>query len=287
MKAKSSSWNQIIPYFVAAIATAYLIYVLVVQGDSLQYIHFWIFLLIVVLVLAPLAGRLKIWNLIDFNSKFESLRTETKEEIGQIRSQITSIVQTSVTPMQHQWTVLGVDEQITRKLAESIAEQFQLVPSSHDLEDIKKADPARIRFLRTADYYRSCAYNVLSIAFMFQIAILEHRKPTAADISSGSTDDQIGHMLKHILDGGVKLFVPSEEVARITEELKDIAKLLDLCKSVDSKEAEVPSEQETNQLFGNVHSGLGGIWAGIIINGSQAFIAQQNIMQMLEEWKKA
>jgi hypothetical protein len=56
---------------------------------------------------------------------------------------------------------------------------------------------------------------------------------------------------------------------------------------VDSKEAEVPSEQETNQLFGNVHSGLGGIWAGIIINGSQAFIAQQNIMQMLEEWKKA
>ena len=286
MKAKSSSWNQIIPYCVAAIAITYLIYVLVVQGNSLQYIHFWIFLLIVVLVLAPLAGRLKIWNLIDFNAKFESLRKENKKELDQIRSQITSIVQTSIVPMQHQWTVLGVDEQVAKKLAESITEQFKLMPLPNYIEDINGVDSARIKFLRKADIYRYRAYDILSVARTFQIAIREGRMPELEDMGSGEIDDRIDYLLNHLLDGGAELFVPPTELAKTTEELKIIDRLLKLYNSVDGKQADVPSEQESSQLFDNIQSGIAGIRAGIMWYGSQAIVAQSNLMLLLKKWKK-
>jgi hypothetical protein len=283
---KSSVWNQIVPYVVAAIATAYLIYVLVVQGDPLQFIHFWIFLLVVVLVLAPLAGRLKIWNLIDFDSKFQSLRNETKKELDQIRNQVSSVVQTSIVPMQHQWTVLGVDERMAKKLSESIEEQFKLMSLHRHLNGTKEIDSTRIQFLRRADFYRSRIYVVLSAAHFFHIVIREGRIPESGELGPDATDGRISHTLKHILDGGVELFVPPEEVAKTIEELRSIEKLLDLYRSVDSKETNVPSEQEGDQLFDNINSGLSGILAGVLLYGSQAIVAQQNVKRVLKELKE-
>ncbi|MBM4447211.1 MAG: hypothetical protein FJ023_07680 [Chloroflexi bacterium] len=284
MKLKPSLWNQIIPYCVATIAIAYLIYVLAVQGNPIQYIHFWIFVLVVALVLAPLAGKLKIWNLIDFNSKFESLREENRRELDQIRNQITSVVQTSIVPMQHQWTVLGIDDNIAKKLAESITERFKSL-TLPTVKGIKIDDPTHLQFLRKAYRYRSSAYEILSTACAFKTAIREHRILRPQELGSGTNDDRINYMLKFILDGGVELFVPPPKMAKTIKQLQDIQKLLELSKKLDRKETDLPSEKDINKIFNNVHDSLAWISAGIVIIGSQAIIVNQNINMLVKKWK--
>lgn len=280
---QSSLWDKMIPRFVAVGGFAYLVYDLVWQKANLNYLHILVFLLIVVLVLVPFARRLKIPNVIEFESKLESLREETRTELVNIRNQISITLEAQISPVQHQWTVIGMGEPSVKQLAQSIVEQFRRVASS----DIKKDDKyTRDQFLRRTDSYRARAYDVLFITYHLQMALQNKRlavEEEDGDFLQKTMDERIDYFLGNLLSGGIELFVPPSEVSRISECLKALMSLLDIRNKVDSREVEPPDEQEAEILFDKLHNALGGIIAGVVLQGSNSILYRYEIMQKLEE----
>lgn len=279
---KYSFWGQVIALLVAASAFAYLVYALAWQGEDFRYLHVVTFLLIVALVLAPLAGRLKIWNLIDFQTKMESLREETKKELGDIRNQISTTIETRIAPVQHQWTVLGLGGADAKQLQQLITEAFQRATPPEIGEDISKAESPRIQFLRKADSYRHRAYTCLFMARAIQIAIRDQRSVKDGDIRTGSIDATINSILDHLLPDGVELFVPPDCMAETAEGLESIKNLLQLRQKVDSEEAEPPPQQESQELFRKVENSVANVLAGAAWQGIQAILYQQEMTRKLK-----
>ncbi len=279
---KHSLWDKTIPRVVTAGAFAYLVYALVWKGEDLSYLHVLVFSLVVALVLVPFARRLKIPSVIDFESKLESLREETKKELGDIRNQISATIETQINPVQHQWTVIGMGEPLVKQLAQSITEEFQRGTS---VETVKGDKYTRTWFLRKADSERMRAYDILFVAYHLQIALQQQRSPEelAIPFPVKVIDERINHMINHLLNGGVELFVPSSEVTKTSEGLKAIKTLLEVRSKVDSQEIEPPSQQETEELLAKIRNTIGGIIAGAILQGSEAIRSRYEIMQKIQE----
>ena len=252
------------------------------QGTDLSYLHVLIFLLVVALILAPLAGRLKILNLIDFNSKLESFKEETKKDLTDIKNIITTTIETRIAPVQQQWTVLSMSDSEAKQSIESIIKNATGWKSDKE-DSIDEAESPRIKFLRKADLYRARAFTVLAIARGIHIAFSDHRMPEAEDITPGTVDESITSIIDILVVDGVDWLFPSSAVVEITEGFETIKNILELRQKVDSKEVEPPSEQESEELFSKVEDSIRGIAAGVIIRGSDAVIYQQAMSKAIEE----
>jgi hypothetical protein len=202
-------WEKIIPRVIASVAFAYLVYALTWGDEVLSYLHVIIFALVVVLVLAPFARRLKIPSVIDFESKLESLRGETKKEIGEIKNQISTTLESHVTPVQHQWNVIGMEGPLVQELAKSITKELKQITPTKTGKDNKDK---RNRFLRRVDTYRAEAFDILTMAYYMHLAMSEQRPfDKDKDVLTGSNDEKVDYMINHLLDGGIESFViPSE-----------------------------------------------------------------------------
>jgi len=279
-----SLWDKIIPRFVTTSAFAYLIYTLGWQGKDFSYLHFLTFALIVVLVLVPFVRRIKLPNLIDLETKMESLREETKIELANIRNQISTTWEARISPVQHQWNITGMDEPSMKVLSKLITEDVQPI-SSLEINDKEKY--TRNQFLRKADAHRLRVFTTLFLARPIQIALKEKRPFNKEDMASywgsGNIDDKINYMVSQLLNGGVELFTPPSEVAEISEGLKSVKDLLEIRNKVNNKEIAPPDQQEAEELFNKTSNAIRGIISGVTLIEWQAILYQVEMMQKIKE----
>lgn len=281
---KANILKLVIPYLIAILAFAYLVYTLGLKGVALDYMHFWVFLLVVFLVLAPLAERLKLFNVIDFNSKIEALRQETTRELSEIRNQISSNVSSHVTPIQNQWTLVGVDAEIAGQLIQKFRENPRnaAIPT----KDSEGECPSRIEFIRRVErcVYRS--YDALAIAHAMQITYIEKRMIEPRDLVDGDVEDKVDHHLNNLLRDGLRPFVPDQEIFNTTNQLMNLKKLIDLYRMIKLGKDDPSDQEEWEDIISSAHEGITGISIGIAIQSSQLIQASISLRDYITSKKK-
>lgn len=291
-------WGTIFPRLVATGMFAWLIYTLVFEDKELNsgYVVLWI--IVGVLVLAPMARRLKIFNVFDFSSRIGKLTEEqkaTRREVVDLRNQVSSFIKLDIKPVQSQtniFTLSGVEKGIMRGL---------------EIEDKvitqKGEEDERLSFLIRASEYRRWAAVVLALAFNFKIARQERELMGGTKIDKGNTiDERIRYYIKDILENGIEETIPIRlkkedgeietlPLGEITKNLQDLSKLLDLRQEVWDNKSEVPERSYVNKLFSNVHEVVVTISAAVDVIGMSSIIDLIGIMDRIrglgEEVEKA
>lgn len=292
-----SFFEQWLPRLIAVIVLAYLVYSLCFRGDALSNLHIIALAIIVVLVLAPMANRLKLFNFIDFSSKLNNVAQEqqkTKRELNELRNQISTFVSMRVSPIQ---VVTMNGSKALRELLTGLRNTETEVVSP---VSIKKDDKyTKEEFLRRAYGYRFRAYTLLYIVRAFQVASLEHRLLELTDFPEGSTmDEKMRNILKKILDNGLDAVFPiriideksGETTPAITledvENIQLINSLIDLCQKVENNEIELPSRHDIDSLFDKIQEALATIAAGLEVVGTHAILYQYRMINAIESLKK-
>lgn len=291
-------WGTIFPRLVAAGMFAWLIYTLVFEDKELNsgYVVLWI--IVGVLVLAPMARRLKIFNVFDFSSRIGKLTEEqkaTRREIVDLRNQVSSFIKLDIKPVQSQtniFTLSGIEKGIMRGLE---IEDKVMTPKGEEDE--------RLSFLIRASEYRRWAAVVLPLAFDFKMARQERELMGGTKIDKGNTiDERIRYYIKDILENGIEETMPIRlkkedgkietlPLGEITKNLQALSKLLDLRQEVWDNKSEVPERSYINKLFSNVHEVLVTISAAVDVIGMSSIIDHMGIMDRIrglrEEVEKA
>ena len=289
-------FEQWLPRLIGISIIAYLIYSLLFKQDSFSWLHIFALAIVIALILAPMAGRLKVLNIIDFSSKLNSLKQEqqkTKHELNELRNQISTVVSTRVSPVQIV-TMNGFKE--ISKVLSSIPKTESEVDSTMSIG--KDTKYTKEEFLRRAYGYRYKAHTLLLMTLALQIAMREHREFEEADsVEGNTTDEKISNMIKRILDNGLDTVFPirvidekSEETSpvitpEIVEGLKQISSLLDLYQKVENNEVELPSRIDIDNLFDKIGEALITIAASLQVVGTRSILYQYRMTSAIESLK--
>lgn len=295
--ALKSFFEQWLPRLIALSVFAYLIYSLIFREDTFSGLHLGALAIILALILAPMASRLKLLNFIDFSSKLNDLRQEqqdTKREFNELRNQISTVISMRVSPIQI-LTTSGSEG--LKELVSSFGKTESEVDSTVSIE--KDTKYTKEEFLRRAYGYRTKAYALLLLTMAFQVAIREHRAYEPADSVEGDTmDEKIPNLLKRILDNGLDTVFPigvideksgearSVITPEIVEGLKQINSLLDLRQKIENDEIELPSRLDIDNLFGKIGNALNTIGAGLEVVGTYSILYQYRMINAIEALKK-
>lgn len=289
--ALKSFFEQWLPRLIALAIFAYVIYSLVFKGDKLSGLHVGALAIILALILAPMASRLKVLNFIEFSSKLDALKRdqqETRSQLNELRNQISTVVSTHVNPIQ----IIAMD---SSKLVR------ELLPSLKKTEKGERKDTeyTKEEFLRRSYGYRSRAYVLLLMTMNFQIAIREHRAVELADQVEGNTiSEKIPNMIKRILDNGLDSVFPitltdekgGEERSVITPEivegLEQINSLIDLSQKIKNDEIELPSHLDIDSLFDKVGNALATIGLGLEVVGINSILYQYKMTSVINALRK-
>jgi hypothetical protein len=285
-----SFFEQWLPRLIALAIFAYVIYSLVFKGDKFSGLHVGALAIILVLILAPMASRLKVFNVIEFSSKLNDLKREqqeTRSQLNELRNQISTVVSTSVNPIQ----IFTMDGSIVRELFSSLKKT--------EKEEKKDREYTKEEFLRRSYGYRSKAYVLLLMTMDFQIATREHRAFELADQVEGNTMDEIiPKMVKRILDNGLDSVFPimltdeknGEERSVITPEivegLEEINSLIDLSQKIENDEIELPSRLDIDSLFNKVGNALATIGLGLEVVGINSILFQYKMTSAINALRK-
>ena len=230
--------------------------------------------------------------MIEFESKLESLRGETKKELGDIRNQISNVIDMRVSPAQYQTNILNLGEMTElTKVLESLKQPHITVSSI----DKKAPEHTREDFLSKAEIRRGRAFTVLVIAREFQEAILEHKAIDTKVVFEGTIDEKIRHMSKTLLDRGVKVLFPfvivgengdqvPVSISEITEGLQLIDSFLDIRQKVENREIIVP--HDADELLNNIEKAILNIKAAVIVLGTNLIVSDYNLQRKLIELQK-
>jgi len=283
---KRPFWEEVLPRFLAIGIFVYLVYSLLIRGRELDAANLVLVLIMAALTLAPMARRLKLFNVIDFSSKLNGIEKEQKEaktELGELRNQISNYIKMNVKPVQKQTTVVSL-----KGLGEIMGKGLELeepLIKEEGKELGEGSEFEREQFLLRASTYRRWALTILRIAFYFRHAITERDIFKPERLPKGdSADEQIRYMLKVISADGLKAILPimlkteSGEIEplpldEINKNLQEADRLLDLRQKVMDREIEVPDKTLRDKLFEKIHSGLNDLNAGIIAIGGYSIIA--------------
>ncbi len=287
-------WEQIFSRIIAVGILAYLIYSLVFIGQVLTGLHVWMALIALVLVLVPMASRLKIFNFLDFTSKIDNIQKEqqeTKNALVELRSQISAAIDVRVSPVQHQTNILSLS-------SININELMKLAQSSTPgatETTIKEPQYTINRFLRRANLHRSRAFSILFIARHFQEALLNHE--LGKDIAPEETlDEKIHSMSKSLLDKGLDKLFPIHivdengktelfSISEISEGLQLVDSFLDMYQKIDKQEMQVPDNAD--ELLNKIEHTMYLIQSGIVILGTSTIVSEYNLRQtfaQLQSW---
>ena len=290
-------FEQWLPRLIAVIIFAYLVYSLFFAADALSVLHILVLALIVVLILAPMANRLKLFNFIDFSSKLNNARQEqqsTKRELSELRNQMSTFVSTRVSPIQ------VVTMNGSEALRELLAGFRHTKTEVNSTSSIKKDDKySKEGFLRRAYGYRYRAYALLLLTLSFQVAIRENRPLELTDNVGGNTmNEKVTNMIKRILDNGLETVFPiktiddksGEEISVITPEIKEnlqlLNSLIELYQKIETDEIELPSRQDINSLFDKIGDALSTVGAGLEIVATNAILYQHSMISNIEALKR-
>lgn len=289
MFAPKSFFEQWLPRLIALSIFAYLIYSLIFRGDPFSPLHIGALVIILVLILAPMAGLLKVFNL-EFRTKLNDLDREQQKIAGhltELTSQISTFVSTRVNPIQ----IVTTDGSVVRELFSSLkkTEKAEKKDKEYTKED----------FLRHTHGYLSKAYVLLLITLSFQIAMREHRAFELADHVEGNTMyERIPKMVKRILDNGLDSVFPiklidekSGEVRsvitpEIIEGLEQMNSLIDLSQRIEDNEIELPSHLDIDSLFDKVGNALATIGLGLEVVGSNSILFQYKMTSAINALRK-
>jgi len=287
---RKAFWKDDLPRIVAiviAVATfVYLLYDLTIRGNDLSMLHLWILLIILALVLGSIASRLKIFNFIDFNSKVDSLRRETKRELAEIRTKVSAIVETQTT--QRQFTIMNlISGSDPDMLARSLEKQYRTLEKPQVGEGESRLESEKDKFLRRVDTLIKRAYDVLFIARALQIAISNNRIPAAAEdnLGTGDIEKRTAYLIGAFLDGGIEVLIPKVETDNAKRNLEQILKLINIKSKCESENEQLPPYKEVDKMFDDAYDGLGTIAAGTVLYASAAIVDHKRIMNKIEELK--
>ena len=282
-------FEQWLPRLIALSIFAYLIYSLIFRGDAFSALHIGALAIILVLILAPMAGVLKVFNF-EFRSKLNDLKREqqkTTSQLSELRSEISTSVSTRVNPIQ----IVTTDGSVVRELFSSLKKTEKA--EKRDKEYTKE------EFLRRTYGYLSNAYVLLIITMSFQIATREHRAFELADHVEGNTMyERIPKMVKRILDNGLDSVFPiklinekSGEVRsvitpEIIEGLEQINSLIDLSQKIKNDEIELPSHLDIDSLFDKVGNSISTIGLSLEVVGTNSILYQYRITSTINALKK-
>jgi sugar-specific transcriptional regulator TrmB len=247
------------------------------------------------LVLAPMARRLKIFNLVDFDAKLDELQKEqqeTKTQLGELRNQISNVIDVQVSPTQYQTNILNLGD-VTELMASLVSSKQQNTMVS----TIDKKDPEQVRedFLSKAEIRRGRAFSVLVIAREFQEAILEHKAVDTEIVIGDTFDEKIHHMSKALIDRGINVLFPftilgekGNQVPIITSEITEGLKLMDnflnVRQKVENREIAVPNDAD--ELLKKIEQSILSIKGAIIFLGTNIIVSEYNMQRTLTRLHK-
>lgn len=288
--ALKSFFEQWLPRLIALAIFAYVIYSLVFKGDEFSGLHVGALAIVLALILAPMASRLKVFNFIEFSSKLDALKREqqeTRSQLNELRNQISTVVSTHVSPIQ----IFTTDGSVVRELFSSLKKT--------EKGEKKDREYTKEEFLLRSYGYRSRAYVLLLMTMDFQIAIREHRAVELADQVKGNTmDEKIPNMVKRILDNGLDSVFPimltdensgetrSVITPEIVEGLKKINSLIDLSQKIETDETELPPRLEIDSLFDKIGDALATIGLGLEVVGTSSILYQYRVTSAIEALRK-
>jgi len=282
-------FEQWLPRLIALSIFAYLIYSLIFRGDAFSALHIGALAIILVLILAPMAGVLKVFNF-EFRSKLNDLKREqqkTTSQLSELSSQISNVVSTRVNPIQ----IVTSDSSIVRELFSSLKKT--------EKEEKKDKEYTKEEFLRQTYGHLARAHILLMITISFQIAMLEHRRFELSDHVKGNTMyERIPKMIKRILNNGLDSVFPiklinektgeatSALTPQIVEDLEQINSLIDLSQKVENDEIELPSHLDIDSLFDKVRNALSTIALSIELVGTNSILYQYRMASTIDALKK-
>ena len=290
-------FEQWLPRLIALGVFAYLIYSLLFRQDEFSWLHIAALAIVIALILAPMASRLKVLNLIDFNSKLNDVmqeQQETKREMNELKNQISTFVSMRVSPIQIMTTN---GSEVFRELFSSLRKTESEVDSTVSIE--KDTKYTKEAFLRRAYGYRFRAHALLLLTMAFQVAVREHRAFEPADFVEGNTiNEKIPNMLKRVLDNGLDIVFPivvtdeksgetrSVITPEIIENLQLINSLIDLCQKIENNEIELPPRHDIDNLFDKITEALSTIGAGLEVVGTNSILYQYRMLNTIETLKR-
>ena len=282
--------EQWLPRLIAVSIFAYLIYSLIFRGDAFSALHIYALVMVLALILVPMAGRLKVFNVIEFSSKLNALKREqqeTRSQLNELRNQISTVVSTHVSPIQ----IFTTDGSAVREVFSSLKKT--------EKEEKKDREYTKEEFLRRSYGYRSKAYVLLLLTMDFQIATREHRAVELADQVEGNTiSEKIPNLVKRILDNGLDSVFPIKLIdeeggetrsvitPEIVEALKQINSLIDLSQKIETGEAELPPRLEIDRLFDKIGNALATIGLGLEVVGTSSILYQYRVTSAIEALRK-
>ena len=295
--ALKSFLEQWLPRLIALGVFAYLIYSLLFRQDEFSWLHIAALAIVIALILAPMASRLKVLNLIDFNSKLNDVmreQQEAKREVNELKNQISTFVSMRVSPIQIMTTNGSA---VFRELLSSFRKTESEVDSTVSIE--KDTKYTKETFLRRAYGYRFRAHALLLLTMAFQVAVREHREFEPADFVEGNTmSEKIPNMIKRVLDNGLDTVFPiriideksgetkSVITPEIIENLQLINSLIDLCQKIENNEIELPPRHDIDNLFDKITEALSTIGVSLEVVGTNSILYQYRMLNTIETLKR-
>lgn len=282
-------FEQWLPRLIALGIFAYLIYSLIFRGDAFSALHIGALVVTLVLILAPMAGSLKVFNF-EFRSKLNDLKREqqkTTSQLSELSNQLSTYVSTRVNPIQ----IVTTDSSAIREL-------FSTVKNT-EKGDKEDKEYTKEEFLRRTYDYLAKAHVLLMLTVSFQIAIRERRSYESADRVEGNTmSERIPKMIQKVLDNGLDSAFPIKSIDKETgeatslitpedaEDVQQINSLIDLSKKIENDEIELPSHLEIDSLFGRVQNAISTMGAGLEVVATRAILYQYSIANAINRLKK-
>ena len=279
---KNYFWEQILPRLLAVVIFSYLVYALAYKQEALSTLHVWILLIVLILSILPMAGRLRIPGIIDFNAKFDAFKQETQREISEIKAVVNSVVQTQTTAEQRQLSIFHVGELGFKDLA-SIAQEFKQKEISSIDEQSGVSAWNKKEFLSTADRHLVSAFSTFFIARGLQIAQKKERMPNDVDYPNGNLYEKTSKLLDGLLSDGIGIFVPAKEAKSTEANLEQIRVLITTCDQVSKGKANEPTLKKATELCDKVDDGIKSISAGCVLLSAYLAVFRINTSNVMEE----
>jgi hypothetical protein len=219
----------------------------------------WVILIFVALV--PLAGRLKIANLIDFTKKVEKLGNEVtsvKREVSTLTNRVDMFI--SSVQSQQQFNVSLVNEKAARSFADVIARKSKAnyPPSSlrsvgeegeGDVflpKKVNKKEELRLFFLEAADQAISAVSPIIRILYSAKLAKQEGKMPEAKQV----LDKSIESATQELLRDNAVLFGTTGNLAEQTKRhFQAIIRLISFRQDVYQNRSESPTIADGRKML--------------------------------------
>jgi hypothetical protein len=283
--------EQWLPRLVALTILAYLGYSLLFKQDHLSWLHIILLAMAIGLILAPMASRLRVANLIDFNSKLDGLKQEqqeTRTQLKQLRNQISSTISMRSNPIQVV-TFDGIRELL-------LADKQAITQLAGDSSTAKNAKYSKDAFLRTANRYCSIAFPLLMLTRTFQVTANEHRFYTAEmDFDENHTrSETIKDLVTSVLATDLTTLFPFQLIDEknqqkhsvitpdVIQGLHSITTLADLYEKVQTGDEELPSPPDIDPLFKKVAYALATLTAALEVLASNSILYRHRLTSFVD-----